>query len=340
MARLKIAIIGCGAVTEFIYLPTIARVDQFEMNMLVDINPARTRELAEKHSIPAVADDYREILGKADAAILALPHHLHAPVTIDLLENNIHVLVEKPMALWVSDCDEMIKAAARSGNTLAIGLVRRFYQSSLFVKQLLEQGLLGDITSFDHREGSIYSWKVTSDFMFRKEAGGGVLADTGSHALDMLLWWLGDYSAVEYFDDSMGGVEADCELRLRMQNGVSGVVELSRTRTLRNTTIIQGEKGTLEVGTGSNPHLSLQIKDEELALSGHVVRGKTTGQDILDVFCRQLEDFADAINYHRQPFISGQEGKRAIELIETCYALRQPLKQLWTLPPDSLLQSV
>jgi len=55
-------------------------------------------------------------------------------------------------------------------------------------------------------------WKVASDFMFRKEAGGGVLADTGAHLLDLLLWWLGDYESVEYCDDAVGGVEADCEL--------------------------------------------------------------------------------------------------------------------------------
>ena len=71
----------------------------------------------------------------------------------------------------------------------------------------------------------MYSWPVASDFMFRKDAGGGVLADTGAHVLDTVLWWLGDWDKVEYHDDAHGGVEADCLLKLTMKSGAVGTVE-------------------------------------------------------------------------------------------------------------------
>ena len=70
------------------------------------------------------------------------------------------------------------------------------------------------------------------------------------HALDLVLWWLGDHEGVDYYDDAVGGVEANCELHLKMKSGVSGLIEVSRTRGLRNTCVISGEHGALEVGSG------------------------------------------------------------------------------------------
>jgi predicted dehydrogenase len=332
MEKLKLAVIGCGAVTRVIHLPVIARSDQVDLAVLVDKSLPIARQLADSYGVPDVADDYRQVLGRVDAAIVALPHSLHAPVTVDLLQHGIHVLVEKPMALKMSDCDEMIQMAASSGVVLAVGLIRRFYESSQFVKQVLESALLGDISSFGAREGSVYRWKVASDFMFRREAGGGVLADTGAHALDMLLWWLGDYESVEYYDDAMGGVEADCRLHLRLQSGATGVVELSRIRDLRNVYTIHGERGTLEVGTRFDSSIRLRINGQDIVLSGRAVRDGATEMTKPSPFSRQLYDFANAVLDHREPLVPGQEGKRGVELIEECYAVRQPLKYPWTFP--------
>lgn len=333
MDNVKLAVIGCGAMARNIHMPVIALSDHIELTVLVDKFLPRARELADEYDVPTVVDDYQEIMDKADAAIVALPNYLHAPVTLDLLRSGMHVLVEKPMALKTGACDEMIKAANNPGAILAVGLVRRFYESSQFVKQMIGSGLLGNIFNFDFQEGTVFSWPVASDFMFRKEAaGGGVLTDIGVHVLDLLLWWLGDYGGVEYYDDAMGGVEADCRLHLRLQCGASGIVELSRTRNLRNTCIICGERGTLEVGNDFNPVVRLKTRSQDVALTGHVMRGSAADKSIRDAFRRQLDDFVNAILYHREPFIPGQEGRRAVELIETCYAVRQPLKQPWMFP--------
>ena len=71
--------------------------------------------------------------------------------------------------------------------------------------------------------------------------------DIGVHALDLLLWWFGECELVSYRDDSQGGLETDCEVHLRFQNGVTGIAELSRTRNLRNSCVIEGDCGTLTV---------------------------------------------------------------------------------------------
>jgi len=336
--KLKLAVIGCGAVARIHHLPTIALSNDVDTAALVDKVLVHACQLAEQYNIPIVEDDYRKIIGQIDAAIVALPNYLHAPITIDLLQHGIHVLVEKPMALKARECDEIIETARDTHTILAIGLDFRFFESSQFVKQLIKKGLLGNIIGFDLRQGLVLKWPTSSGYLFQKErAGGGVLIDFGVHVLDLLLWWLGDYEGVEYYDDAMGGVEADCILRLQLECGASGIVELSRTRTLRNTCLIYGEHGTLEVGMWDpDPLVRLTPIDQDFVLTGQVTQDRRTAKTFRDVFRRQLDDFVQAIRQQREPFIPGQEGKRAVRLIEACYATRQLLKHPWMFPTTSV----
>src|ERR1700722_10393887 len=131
MGRLKLAVVGCGAVTEFSYLPAIARSEGVELVALVDKSLSRARQLmAQCSREPAVFDDYRQIFGNSEAAVVALPNALHAAVTIDLLEHGVHVLVEKPMALDSRECEAMIAASTRNDRVLAVGMARRFCETS------------------------------------------------------------------------------------------------------------------------------------------------------------------------------------------------------------------
>lgn len=329
-SAISVAIVGCGAVARKYHLPVATTLDGVTVSALIDKNLTRAQELAAQFNIPYASDDYGNIVGKADMAILALPHSLHAPVSIDLLHQGIHVLVEKPMAMTSAECNQMIQAAEESSSVLGVGLVRRFYAPSLAVKQVLEAGLLGDILSFDFREGAVYNWPVASDFFFRKEtAGGGVLMDTGAYTLALLLWWLGDYQSVKYFDDAMGGIEADCSLEIELKNGARGTVELSRTRQLRNSYIIRGERGTLEVGIGPNADVSLRPAVGETRVEGKALLDTKTPQVLFDAFRYQLSDFIDAVQNQHSPRVSGYEGRRSVEFIEACYANRSPLSLPW-----------
>lgn len=327
MSKIRLAIIGCGAVTKINHLPAVLSSNHFELVALIDKNLQYALEIKQQYHVKFVVRDYNEVLDEIDAAIVALPNSLHAPITIDLLEKKIHILVEKPMALTTKECDEMITAGEKSNTVLAVALDFRFFYSSQFIKQLLEKGILGDIRSFEVRQGVSLTWPNTSDYLLRREmAGGGVLIDFGPHVLDLVLWWLGDYDSVEYYDDSMGGVEANCELRLGLRCGAFGVVELSRIRNLRNTCIIRGELGTLEVGIWDhNPLMRFWSGNADIALTGHVMQDDKADDDRHHHFLRQLDNFAASIVGHKEPLIPGSEGRRTIELIENCYASRKML---------------
>jgi predicted dehydrogenase len=330
----RVAIIGCGAVAER-HLAAAISVAECQLTLLVDRNLDRAKELAAAFGVSAVSADYREAVNRAEAAIVALPHHLHAPVSCELLKAGLHVLVEKPMATSRAECEAMLAAAESGQAVLAVGLMRRFLRSAQFARWLVGQGSLGQIQEFDFREGNVYNWPVKSDFLFRREtAGGGVLFDTGAHTLDLLLWWLGDADHFQYYDDSFGGIEADCELHLSMKSGAKGIVELSRTRDLRNTAILRGERGTLEVHLRNN-WAALRSPDSTLGLAGFgLAEGSPEAKEqrFGDLFHPQLEHWLAAIQGRHPPMVPGAEAIRSIALIESCYAQRGHLVLPWVQP--------
>ena len=331
--RLDIAVVGCGAVTEHKHLPFLSRRADCRVTVLVDHDESRAKGLAARFGVSRTSTEYRAVLGLGvDAAVVALPNHLHAPVSIELLEAGIHVLVEKPMAPTVAECDAMVKAAGAGHAVLAVGLMRRFLYSGRFVKWAVESGLLGRITSFDIRDGGVFNWPLASNSFFRKEtACGGVLMDTGAHTLDQMLWWLGEVGSFEYVDDNYGGVEAECELQVRLKSGAEGIVVLSRRRNLRNTAIIRGEEGELEVGLGRN-HLSLSFRGSPVRVTGQGVPwepsaiAQQTQGDLMDA---EHDDLFESIRTGQSPTASGAEGRRSVALIEACYRERGELQLPW-----------
>jgi predicted dehydrogenase len=342
---LKIALIGCGAVTEHRHLPALARRDDCEVVALVDRDDGRARRLSTQFRFPRcprILTDYRELPNcDVDAAIIALPNHLHAPASIGLLKAGIHVLVEKPMALSAAECDRMIQAAEAGHAVLAVGLVRRFLYASQFTKWAIESGLLGRILSVHVQDGFIFNWPLASDFFFHRElAGGGVLMDAGVHTLDQLLWWLGDINSFEYYDDSCGGIEAECELHVTLESGAKGVVELSRTRNLRNTALIRGERAELEVELWRNS-LSLRFRGSPVQVTGQGApweRSATAEQSQVDLVAAEHDDLLEAIRAGRAPAVSGTEARRSIALIEACYREQRQLQLPWTVMQSPLLE--
>jgi predicted dehydrogenase len=329
----RIAIIGCGAVTEFRHLPALAAL-KITPTLLVDINLNRAQKLADEFHVPRASEDYRPYLGEFDAAIVATPHHLHAPACTDLLRRGVHVLVEKPLAVTVAECNAITAAAEEGRAVLSVGLMRRFRPDVQWVKAALDAAVIGQIESFDIREGYVYAWPVASSFMFRKEAaGGGVLLDLGAHTLDLLLWWLGDAASFEYYDDSYGGVEAECELRLKMQSGARGVLEMSRTRDLRNTAIIRGARGEIELDFVEQRNLLTARPKELLAFCHGAAQGNRLPQlKLKELFVEQIRGWLRAIKTKGPPAVSGAEAARSVALMKACYERRQSMVLPWMTP--------
>lgn len=328
----SVGLVGCGAIGERQHLPRLVERTDCHVTHLVDADLERAEELAARHDVPRATADFRDLLDEGvEAAIVAVPNVLHAPIAVELLRGGVHVLVEKPMATDVAGCDDMLAASREGGAVIAVGHIRRFAGAVRFGRRVLEDGFLGRLRSFHVRDGFVFDWPIRSPTAFRREwAGGGVLADLGCHVLDILLWWFGDLEVLEYRDDAAGGVEADAWVRLRTEDGVEGVVDVSRTRTLPGSARLVGERGELEIDLwGSGGALRLGGR----TLRGDVLPGTASGrpsQRIRDLFRAEHDDFFAAIRERRNPAVTGEAGRRVVELVARCYEMRRPWIFPWT----------
>ena len=341
----RLAVVGCGAVAAERHLPALAEIG-WRPQVLVDTELARAEALARRHKIRRVLGDIADLaLGEIEAALVATNPAAHAPVALPLLRRGVHVFVEKPMAASSADAWAMVRAAEANSPpvNLAIGQARRFLFVNRWVKMLIERGALGDIRRVDVQEGECFHRRpagnprmaaeigqFSSAFWNKEMAAGGVLMDTGSHALDTLTWWFGKGRVANYRDDALGGVESEALLELEFPCGALATVELSRTRDLRNTAIIVGSRGRIEIALRDNAIIDIS-PDNLAALELEGRSGATMPQEDLwnDMFKRELRDWADAIRDANAPFVPGASVAPAIELIEQCYRLRQPLPAPW-----------
>jgi predicted dehydrogenase len=328
---LRLGVIGCGAVTERYHLPALLASSDIRVTAFADPALDRARALAERAGGGSAVADHRELIGTVDAALVAVPNAWHEPIASDLLRAGIHVLVEKPMARTAVECDRMIAAAASAGAVLAIGHDFRHFPVARFARDFFVAGALGRIRRVDLRQSAGGRWPYASTAVLSPAAGGGVLLDFGVHLYDLLLWWLGEIEPVSYRDDAEGGVESECECELRLADGAPVHVELSRSRTLRDTVVVEGERGRVEIGVFEPAVVRLSLPGGA-ELAGAAPDPEFDRAPLRAVFGRQLADFVGAIRQRRAPLVSGPDARRAVALVEGCYARKQPLRWPWSWP--------
>ena len=325
IGRTRLAVVGCGAVTEQLHLPALALAGLTPV-LLVDPALDRASQLAAQYGVPEVAATPEDCVGRVDAAIVAVPIPFHASVTCMLLDAGLHVLLEKPLARDVAECQAVIAAAERSSGVLAVGLMRRFLLTNQWLHSIIESGQLGAIRAVDIREGYPFAWPVTTFGFFHPDAG-GVLKDLGAHTIDLLLWHFGgvDLESIDYRDSAHGGVETDCLLTLRTSTGVPCTLELSRGRSLRNTFIVEGERATVELA-----HFGEWAR---VRPRGRVTRPPRRDRAHHELFVAEYEDWLRAATTGGRPLVDPVDAMRAVELIERCYGGRQWWELPWTGAP-------
>jgi predicted dehydrogenase len=331
--KLRLGIIGCGAIAEGAHIPAALATSKGELTALSDNSEHRLRQIQAEFGIgPIGFTDYRQIFDKVDAVVLALPNTLHAPIASEFLSRKIHVLCEKPLASTSQECETMCRAAQESGVVLAVGYVTRFHPSTELTRELVHSGFLGVLQSFNYEFGTAGGWATQSGYnLTRASAGGGVLVVSGSHFIDRMLYFFDSADVVEYADDNYGGVEANCVVRLTADlqgYSVPGTVTLSKTHRLSNRLRIIGEKGTLEVREGQSDSVTFFPAggEHQYEISS---RNSPPSPD-QDYFQVQLEDFLDSIQLGRAPKINGIQGSKSVVLMERCYQIATRLDEPWS----------
>ena len=170
-----IGIVGCGAITEKYYLPAIARISRARENLiLADVNKDRLQEMATKFNIQQCTQDYREMFGKVNGVILAVPPQFHFPMSMDFLAHNVHVICEKPLANTAAEAIRMIVQAEDSNVTLSVNHVRRLYPSYTRIVKLIRNGTLGKLQYMCYLDGLPFDWPTASGFYFNHPGKGAL----------------------------------------------------------------------------------------------------------------------------------------------------------------------
>lgn len=228
----RIAIVGTGIIAGT-HIDAMNKVEGCELAAFCDINEAKLNELCEKHGVPGCTD-YKKLpeLCDFDAVILNLPHGLHKDAAIFFLEAGKHVLVEKPMANTVEECDAMLAAAERTGKKLAVGHIQRFFRPNRIVKDMVESGELGKLCMYvEQRSINYFLPTRPAWFTNKKMAGGGIVMNYGAHAFDKLFYITGKTpisvtaSSSNLLNDR--DVEGHAQIFAKFEDGLSASVTFS-----------------------------------------------------------------------------------------------------------------
>jgi predicted dehydrogenase len=326
--KIRFGIIGCGAITEIAYLPYFKGNNSSKLTCLVDRDESRALSLAQGLDLNYVGKGVEPIYKYTDAVVVAVPNHLHFPIANECLKAGKHVLCEKPLAITSEQCSELLSRAKEVNVKLAVAHVRRFYQVTKIIKRIVDSRELGDLRSFDFEEGAVFSWPTVSGFIFDKaKAGGGVLMDIGVHILDLLLWWHPyEVVSLDYQDDNLGGMEAFAKLQMVFSTGVVGRVTISRLSVLRNRYRLVFEDGVVEWNPLQwDPLLPKKIL--VIKFSRREKRFIRTKKE--SPVSGLLADFVAAVQHDKSPLVAGDDGFKAIQLIDECYRSRKLLPLEW-----------
>jgi len=330
MTKIKFAIIGCGRIAQR-HAEHIK--NNGELLAVCDVVPEKANELAAKYNAKAYynVDDLLANEKHIDVVAICSPNGLHAEHSIKALNAKFHVLCEKPMAINVADCGEMIKAAERNNKRLFAIKQNRFNPPVAAIKEVIESGKLGKIYSvqlscFWNRNFDYYnnSWKGTNDL------DGGTLYTQFSHFIDLLYWLIGDVKYAQAFTGNYAHkniieFEDTGAVIIQFYNGAIGTINYtvnSYGKNMEGSFTIFAEKGTVKIGGQYLNELEYQniegYKVENLP-EGNKPNNYGNYQGSMSNHDKVYENLIEVLVNDRPISTSSFEGLKTVEIIDKIY---------------------
>ena len=301
----RIGLFGCGWVQDF-HARGVLECGG-ELVAVANHREESARAFAERHGISRVTTDWETLARDPaiDAGIVATPNSLHAPQTIDLLEAGKHVLVEKPMAMSVAECNAMLRAATKGDAFLMVAHCWRFRSEVIALRDRIAAGELGEIVK-TRGYGVHANWGPSGWFTQKDLAGGGALVDMGVHAIDTARFLLGDpeperVRAVLGTRYGTYDVDDDGILLIEWSNGTNSLVESGWWHP---------HKGGMEADTevyGTGGYARAFPREEPSEDYEHCTQ---------PMYTAQIREFLDALSEGRQPRPSGDDGRIVMKVVE------------------------
>jgi predicted dehydrogenase len=189
--RLRVGIVGGGAIAQVAHLPTLKKLKSVEVVALCDIDLPKARALANRFGIPDAHDDIEDLLRTPgiQVAVICSPNHLHESHILAALSADLHVLVEKPLAMSAASVQRIMRAAEKRNRVVMVGMNHRYRPDVQIVRSFVQSGELGRVESV---RGSWHVFRPSRNQLGwrqrRDQAGGGAMLDLGLSILDLGLW--------------------------------------------------------------------------------------------------------------------------------------------------------
>ena len=327
------AIVGIGSLAEADILPAFAHTQRARLMGLVSGDAAKARETAARYGVPErglyTYDTFDRLADNPDidAVYIVLPNNLHAEYTIRAHKACKHVLVEKPMANTVADCEAMIAAAKAAGRQLAVGYRLRyepFTEAMIRMAREQEFGALGAIVcEAGFNIGNPAQWRLQ-----KAAAGGGSMMDIGIYAVNAARYLSGEdplevtaTESTNRSDPRFKEVEDTVHFHLRFPSGLIASCLSSYTVNL-NRFRVHAQRGSFEMEPAWN-RTGLRLR----VLRGSVVEQRYLPQR--DHFAAMMDHLAERASAGTAPLTDGVDGLNDMKVIEAIYASmqqRQPVR--------------
>lgn len=318
-----VGVIGLGEIGQF-HLRGYERSPGARVAAVTDLNAellartaAETGATAHDSIAALLADRSVEVVS------LCLPHHLHLPVALEAIAAGKHLLVEKPLAITVEECDQIVAAAADAGVTVGVQHNQLFHGPHVRAQQLIDSGAIGRPVALRLRlgiGGKLGGWRADP-----KVVGGGILFDAGVHRFYMARRLFGEVAEVRAIvDRGLASGEDQAVVSLRFENGALGVIDAGYhcpPGAFDDAIEVTGDRGML--------YLSGCEAEFEGFRTGPALRRYADGAwheervpqgDWADSVAASIDAFVQALAAGEAPPVTVQEGRRIVELIHAAYA--------------------
>ena len=332
---LGVGIVGCGQIAEKSHLPALQRLREAHVVALADTDSERLRRAGDCYGVERRYSDFRQLLddGAVEAVAVLVPARLHVEVALAALEAGKHVLVEKPLALSLGECDRLIACAERCERVVLVGFNTRWHPLVRRARDLVRSGAVGTprmirttLACRDQHVGDVPDWRK------HRALGGGGLVDMAIHHFD--LWRFLLEREVREVSAVLGSEEADDELGVvsaRMDGGVLATASFVERTSVTQEVEVLGRAGRVEVscyrfdGLHVVPLSRLPGSGRaRLAEAANMLAGlpralwrRTRRGDYGASFLGEWQHFIDCVRRGAQPECTLTDGRRALEIAIT-----------------------
>ncbi len=332
MNKLKFAIVGCGRIA-LRHAEQISRLA--ELTAVCDVIQSRATEFGKKFNSEVYSDIDDMLMNEKELDVVSIcsPNGLHAVHSIKVFRSGHHVLCEKPMAISVYDCGEMIKEAEKANKRLFIVKQNRYNPPVQAIKDALDENRLGKIFSvqlncFWNRNAEYYT---QSDWKGTKNLDGGTLFTQFSHFIDLLYWLFGDIKNVEamtenFMHEKIMEFEDTGVALIEFYSGIIGTINYnvnSFGKNMEGSLTVFGENGTVKIGGQYLNELEYQnIRDYKITNlpAGNPPNnyGQYTGS--MSNHNKVYENVIEVLQNQGQIATNGFEGLKTVEIISKIYS--------------------